>query len=159
LSLVDPDNRRPVDYGLRRRLLMDLKAMSGDSPAAAVMMRAEEGLPKLWTIHQALQLRQERPEWFGSAGAYRRLIAEGPKSDHVIAYIRGDSVVTVVPRLTMKLGGAWRRTTVSLPEGRWRNRLTKTTVDGGTIAVDALLKEFPVALLVRDEGTGEKSDA
>jgi (1->4)-alpha-D-glucan 1-alpha-D-glucosylmutase len=68
-------------------------------------------------------------------------------------------VATVVPRLTMKLGGAWRRTMVTLPDGRWRDRLTNRTFDGGKVAVDELLKDFPVALLVRDDGAGDKSDA
>ncbi len=159
LSLVDPDNRRPVDYELRKRLLAELKAMEGDNTATKVMERAEEGLPKMWTIHQALQLRRERPEWFGAQACYRPLVVEGAKSDHVIAYLRGDAVATVVPRLTMKLGGAWRRTMVTLPNGTWRDRLTNRTFDGGKVAVDELLEDFPVALLVRDDGAGDKSDA
>jgi (1->4)-alpha-D-glucan 1-alpha-D-glucosylmutase len=159
LSLVDPDNRRPVDYEIRKRLLAELKAMEGDNTATKVMERAEEGLPKMWTIHQALQLRRERPEWFGAEASYRPLPVEGAKSDHVIGYLRGDAVATVVPRLTMKLGGAWRRTMVTLPDGRWRDRLTNRAFDGGKVAVDELLKDFPVALLVRDDGAGDKSDA
>jgi (1->4)-alpha-D-glucan 1-alpha-D-glucosylmutase len=158
LSLVDPDNRRPVDYKIRRRLLAELKAMNGENPAVKVMMGAEEGLPKLWTIYQALQLRGERPGWFGAESGYTSLPVEGAKSDHVIAYLRGDTVATVVPRLTMKLGGAWRRTTVTLPDGRWMNRMTNETVEGGKVAVEMLLKDFPVALLVRDEAE-EKSNA
>ena len=163
LSLVDPDNRRPVDYELRRRLLDELKAMRGDDVAARIMELADEGLPKMWTIHQALQLRRKRPEWFGAEAAYTPLVVNGAKRDHVIAYLRGDTVATVVPRLTVKLIGTWRDTTVALPEGRWRNRLTGAVVDGGRVAVKSLLRDFPVALLVReDEGEGEgedKSDA
>jgi (1->4)-alpha-D-glucan 1-alpha-D-glucosylmutase len=158
LSLVDPDNRRPVDYKIRRRLLAELKALNGENPAVKVMMGAEEGLPKLWTIYQGLQLRGKRPEWFGAEAGYTPLPVEGAKSDHVIAYMRGDTVATVVPRLTMKLGGAWRRTTVTLPDGRWMNRMTNETVEGGKVAVEMLLKDFPVALLVRDEAE-EKSNA
>ena len=68
----------------------------------------------------------------------------------VIAYLRGDAVATVVPRLTARLLGAWRDTTIKLPEGRWRNRLTGELVAGGDVAMKALLREFPVALLVKE---------
>ncbi|HTD96762.1 MAG TPA: hypothetical protein VK627_07520, partial [Edaphobacter sp.] len=149
LSLVDPDNRRPVDYALRRGLLRELQEMTGGNVAARVMARAEEGLPKMWTIHQALQLRREHPEWFGADAAYTPLAVQGGKRDHVIAYLRGDAVVTVVPRLTLKLGGAWRDTTVEIPGGMWLNLLSGAGVEGGMVAMKNVLKEFPVALLVR----------
>jgi len=155
LSLVDPDNRRPVDYEERRRLLNELMAMRGEDVAAQVMARVEEGLPKMWTIHQALRLRRERPEWFGAEAGYTPLAVDGAKRDHVIAYLRGERVVTVVPRLIVKLLGTWRDTTVLLPEGRWRNCLTGAVLSGGRSAVRGMLKDFPVALLVReDEGEG-----
>jgi len=154
LSLVDPDNRRPVNYEIRRWLLGELKGMDDGSVAAQAMARAEEGLPKMWTIHRALEVRRERPEVFGAEGAYIPLVVEGTKSEYVIAYLRGDSVATVVPRLTMKMAGAWRRTIVTLPEGRWRNRLTNGMVNGGKVAVEDLLREFPVALLVREDAAG-----
>jgi (1->4)-alpha-D-glucan 1-alpha-D-glucosylmutase len=151
LSLVDPDNRRPVDYALRSRLLDELKQMTGDV-ATQVMYRADDGLPKMWTIHQALHLRRERPECFGAAAAYVPIEVDGAKHDHVIAFRRGDDVVTVVPRLIVKLAGVWRDTWVALPQGRWRNRLTGRSVEGGQVAVKDLLKDFPVALLVREAG-------
>jgi (1->4)-alpha-D-glucan 1-alpha-D-glucosylmutase len=66
--------------------------------------------------------------------------------------LRGDSVATIVPRLTIKLLGIWKDTTVTLPEGRWRNRLTGADFDGGKVAIKNLLKEFPVALLVKGAG-------
>ncbi len=153
LSLVDPDNRRPVDYDVRKRLLCELKHMSGQDVAAQIMLRADEGLPKLWTIHKALELRRERPECFGAEAEYTPLEVDGDKHDHVIAYLRGEDVVTVVPRLTLKLGGAWKDTIVVLPKGKWRNRLTGGSVEGGVITMKVLLKDFPVALLVR-EGAG-----
>jgi (1->4)-alpha-D-glucan 1-alpha-D-glucosylmutase len=159
LSLVDPDNRRPVDYALRRRLLKELKEMTGENVAARVMERADEGLPKMWTIHQALKLRRERPEWFGAEAAYTPLKAEGAKREHVIAYLRGKSVATVAPRLTLKLMGAWRDTTVLLPKGAWMNLLTGDSLDGGAIAMKGLLKDFPVALLVRTGAGGGRHDA
>ncbi|HZD50693.1 MAG TPA: malto-oligosyltrehalose synthase [Silvibacterium sp.] len=150
LSLVDPDNRRPVDYDLRRKLLSELQQLSGDDIGAQIMNRADEGLPKLWTIHQALLLRREHPEWFGAEANYTPLLAEGSKSDYVIACMRGDSVVAVVPRLFLTLDGSWRRTRLTLPEGRWTNRLTKTETNGGAIDLEGLLRHFPVALLTRE---------
>jgi (1->4)-alpha-D-glucan 1-alpha-D-glucosylmutase len=158
LSLVDPDNRRPVDYTLRKRLLCELKRLKVEDVAAQVMMRADEGLPKMWTIHRALELRRDRPECFGAEGEYTPLEVDGDKHDHVIAYLRGEDVVTVVPRLTLKLGGAWKDTMVVLPKGRWRNRLTGGSVEGGVITMRLLMKDFPVALLVREGvGAGESN--
>ena len=154
LSLVDPDNRRPVDYALRCRLLQEIENLS----ATEAMERAEEGLPKLWTIRHALHLRRERPEWFGAEAGYRPLKATGAKKSHVIAYLRGDSVITVVPRLVVTLDRVWGNTAVALPKGRWKNRLTGEVVDGGAIGLSRLLESFPVALLVREEEQ-RKSDA
>jgi len=150
LSLVDPDNRRLVDYNHRRRLLAEIKNMTGLDAVARVMQGAEEGMPKMWTIFHALHLRCEHPEWFGTAAAYTPLLSEGAKREHVIAYLRGDAVATVVPRLSSRLMNAWRDTTVPLPDGRWKNQLTGEEVMGGKVAMKALLKEFPVALLVRE---------
>lgn len=157
LSLVDPDNRRPVDYELRKRLLQDLKAMHGEDIASRIMARSDEGLPKMWLVHQALQLRREKPEWFDAQAAYTPLAVDGVKSEFAIAYLRGDSLAVVVPRLTVKLGGAWRETTVTLPEGTWTNRLTGIRTNGGRIGIKALLEDFPVALLVREDQ--ERNDA
>jgi malto-oligosyltrehalose synthase len=159
LSLVDPDNRRPVDYQLRIRLMKALKKLHGDNISAQVMAQSEEGLPKMWVTHHALRLRRERPEWFGAEAAYAPLLAEGPKSDHVIAYMRGKSLAVVVPRLTIKLGGAWRETSIVLPRGRWLNVLTGFELEGGRVAIKSLLNNFPVALLVRRDDGKEQSNA
>jgi (1->4)-alpha-D-glucan 1-alpha-D-glucosylmutase len=146
LSLVDPDNRRPVDYAIRRRLLAQTEVLN----AAAMMDRMDDGLPKLWVIHRALMLRRDLPQSFGSDAEYRAAEIEGPKSEHVIAYLRGDDVLTVVPRLTLSAEG-WRDTFVHLPEGRWRNRMAQREYAGGRLAVAELFAEFPVALLQRVE--------
>jgi (1->4)-alpha-D-glucan 1-alpha-D-glucosylmutase len=121
-----------------------------------VIARTEEGLPKMWTIHKALHLRRERPNSFGAEADYVPLMVDGAKHDHVIAYMRGDDVVTVAPRLTVKLDGAWKDTVVTLPEGRWRNRLTGVIVEGGEIEVKGLLKDFPIALLAREDVGGDR---
>ena len=78
LSLVDPDNRRPVDYALRRRLLCQMQHLNVEQ----VWQRIDEGLPKLWTIHHGLRVRREHPECFGENGEYTPLIANGSKAAH-----------------------------------------------------------------------------
>lgn len=143
LSLVDPDNRRPVDYALRKRLLRELPRLN----AQAVLRRGHEGLPKLWTIHHALCLRREKPDAFGEKGAYTPLWANGSRADHLVAYMRGDSVAVLAPRLLLTLGGNWGDTQITLPEKNWRNRLTGKILKGGNIAVKNIFRDFPVALL------------
>ena len=144
LSLVDPDNRRPVDYELRRRLLGELK---GGMAPEEILARMDEGLPKLWVIHQGLQLRRQRPGAF--AGEYEPLRFSGPRAEHGVAFARGGEVAVVVPRLPLRLGGDWQGATLELPAGRWRNELTGEEVAGGTRPMAELLARFPVALLAR----------
>jgi (1->4)-alpha-D-glucan 1-alpha-D-glucosylmutase len=147
LSLVDPDNRRPVDYETRRRLLARVR--DGLAPEA-VLEAADSGLPKLWTIWKALQVRQQHPEAFGPAGAYQPLAAEGRRAEHVLAFARGGRVAVVVPRFPLRLGGDWQGASVTLPAGEWKNPLTGERVSGGAVAVARVLERFPVALLARD---------
>jgi (1->4)-alpha-D-glucan 1-alpha-D-glucosylmutase len=157
LSLVDPDNRRPVDYALRARLLREIERLPAAAAADELMRRADEGLPKLWLIHRVLLVRRDRPESFGAGAAYTPLNVEGSQAGHAVAYLRGDDVVTVVPRLVAPMGGKrlhreWKQTGVKLPQGRWTNRLTGAEVAGGRVAIEEVLRDFPVALLVRDGG-------
>ncbi len=146
LSLVDPDNRRSVDFTVRDRLLGELEA--GLSPEA-ILSRWDEGLPKLWALHRALRLRRARPELFDARGAYVPLLASGPRAGHVVAFVRGDGAVTIVPRLTLTLGGDWRSTSLELPAGNWRDELTGEIHTGGRAELAGLLARFPVSLLVR----------
>ena len=146
-SLVDPDNRRPVDYGRRRALLKEMGGMK----VKQVMERVEDGLPKLWVVHHALQLRKEHPEWFGAEAGYTPVAAEGPHSERVIAYLRGVDVLTVVPRWS-HAAQAWGETAIEVPPGRWRNRLTGAEVASGRMLVEMLLAEFPVAMVERVTG-------
>jgi (1->4)-alpha-D-glucan 1-alpha-D-glucosylmutase len=144
LSLVDPDNRRPVDYDLRRQMLAEIEAgMDVDE----IVRRMDSGLPKLWVAHNALRLRREHPEWFGAEAAYTPVIAEGSKSEHLVGYCRGDHVAVFVPRWTLKLVGNWSASTVELPPGQWKNVLTRETVTGGRVRAQTLFEHFPVALL------------
>ena len=145
-SLVDPDNRRPVDYALRRRLLAELKHLS----VAEIVARAEEGLTKLWTVTQSLHLRREHPAWFREEAAYLPLAASGSRAGHVIAFARGENVIAVVPRAPFTLAGNWADTTLTLPEGTWTNALSAEQHPGGTLPLASLLANFPVALLVKE---------
>lgn len=146
LSLVDPDNRRPVDYDLRRRLLAEMRGMS----ASEVLKRWDDGLPKLWTIFHGLRVRRDLPRSFGPEGEYVSVEVTGSRSEHVIAYVRGGDVATVVPRLPLTFGGDWGDTSITLAEGRWRNRLRGDAVEGGSVRIGDLLAGFPVALLVKE---------
>jgi len=139
-----------VDYERRRKLLADLRGLTGPKVAFQIMERADEGMPKMWVVHQALLMRCEHPELFGADVAYAPLVVAGSRSEHAVAYLRGDSVATVIPRWNTKLGGAWRDTNVELPQGKWANRLTGAVLDGGRVALKTLLREFPVALLIRE---------
>lgn len=151
MSLVDPDNRRPVDFALRQRLLAELE--TGQLTPEAIWQRHEEGLPKLWLIRQALHLRRERPEAFGPEAGYEALAATGPKAQHVVAFVRNGSAITITPRLPLGLGGDWEDTALALPAGIWRNVLTGERAEGGRAqSLGRLLARFPVALLARAPG-------
>jgi len=145
LSLVDPDNRRPVDYDLRRRLLGELDGLAAEEAWA----RPGEGLPKLLVVQRTLQLRRRRPAAYGPEGTYRPLVAHGPKARHAVAFARAEEVVTVVPRLVLGLAGEWAGTELELPPGQWRDEFTCAVVDGGRQPLANLLGRFPVALLAR----------
>ncbi|MEX2480364.1 MAG: malto-oligosyltrehalose synthase [Gammaproteobacteria bacterium] len=146
LRLVDPDNRSPVDFALRERLLAELEGLS----VAQILARSDEGLPKLWVIRQALRLRRDQPRWLGPEGDYRPLNLSGGKAVHGVSFLRGEGVAVVVPRLVHALGGDWGDTALHLPEGHWRNVLSGETMDAGDVPVAHLLATFPVALLVRE---------
>ena len=151
LHLVDPDNRGPIDYDARRSMLSELEA---GMTVEEIMNRIDSGLPKLWTLYCALNLRRNRPEWFGADADFAPLAFEGKKMDHAVGYIRAGSVATIASRWSLKLGGSWANTTVDLPETLWKNLLTNETLSGGRIPMQDILRRFPVALLVK-----ESSDA
>ena len=144
LSLVDPDNRRPVDYGLRRRLVAEVRAMSG----AEAWARRAEGLPKLLVVQRALQLRARRPELLGAGAAYQPLEVAGPAARHGFAYLRGGAAATLVTRFPATLAG-WGGTVLRLPPGTWRDELGGGEWKGGEIPVAEVLSSLPVALLVK----------
>ena len=135
LSLVDPDNRRPVDYEARQRRLALL-----DGGAAPEDLDDE----KLLVTSRALRLRRRYPEWFGASSTYQPLAIH---SDAAVAFVRAGSVLTVASRLTMGRVPD-EDVVVSLPEGAWQDELTGRRYEG-TPALRAIAETFPVALLVR----------
>jgi (1->4)-alpha-D-glucan 1-alpha-D-glucosylmutase len=141
--LVDPDNRRPIDYqGLRGMLARSQKselALPGDGSA------------KLHVVATALRLRRARPDLLGPGAAYTSLSTSGTHSERVVAFLRGGGAAVVAPRLVAAVGGRWADTAVDLPNGRWRNVLDGTTIRGGAVEMSQLVDRFPVALLVEDE--------
>jgi len=147
LSLVDPDNRRPVDYELRRKLLSELAGLSAEQ----AMDRIDEGLPKMFVLRRALELRGRRPEAFGKSGSYHPISASGSKAAHIVAFSRSGAAITLVPRLVLGLQEGWAETSVHLPPGTWRNVLDGERVDGGSGPADRLFDTFPVALLETEE--------
>jgi (1->4)-alpha-D-glucan 1-alpha-D-glucosylmutase len=172
-SLVDPDNRRPVDYERRRRMLSELRAAAEGQDlrelARSLVAAKEDGRIKLYVTYRGLHCRREHPGLF-SAGEYLPLGLMGAQADHVFAFARraGESVALVaVPRLLVRLdpkgeqaplGKVWQDTRLFLPRVdpalRWHNlftgeRLAAVDHDGqAALAVSDLFAHFPVALLV-----------
>ena len=144
LSLVDPDNRRPVDYARLRRLLGAVA--QGRLDEANTPM--DDGGPKLWLLHRLLDHRRRHPDLYRSAG-YAPLAAEGTRREHVVAFTRGDELAVVVPRLVVGLDDDWDDTSVLLPPGKWVDLLAQVDVEGGRSSVGDLLTRFPVGVLVR----------
>ncbi|PPG11222.1 MULTISPECIES: malto-oligosyltrehalose synthase [unclassified Rathayibacter] len=137
-SLVDPDNRREVDFGQRRALLERIDG--GWKPAIDA-----EGAAKLLVTSRALRLRRDRPELFTR---YAAVPAIGPAAEHAIAFDRGGAL-TVATRLPEGLAasGGWNGTVVVLPGHPMEDVLTGRTFAGGVTPVAEILADYPVALL------------
>jgi (1->4)-alpha-D-glucan 1-alpha-D-glucosylmutase len=145
LPLVDPDNRRPVDYTLRR------KALAAFDAGLAV----GEAELKIGVLATALRLRRARPDLLGPAASYGALLAAGSAAAHCVAFVRGRGAVTVVPRLVAGLArrGGWADTKLTLPPGRWRDLLGGSVGLAGDVRLADLLGDASptgVALLVAD---------
>ncbi len=142
-SLVDPDNRRPVDWAARRELLARLD--EGFLPEVDA-----SGAAKLLVTASALRLRRFRPEVFAG---YRAVPADGAAADHAVAFARSASLVAVATRLPIGLAarGGWGDTVLPLPNGTadWHDVITDTPVDGAAPLLADVLGRYPVALLVR----------
>lgn len=152
-SMVDPDNRRPVDYAARAALLEGLEKTT----AGPLLAGWRDGRLKLFVTRQLLRFRHEHSAVF-RFGAHRPLAATGAHAERLVAFLReheGAQVAVVVPRLTAPLGfpalgKVWRNTTIDLPPGRWREAFFGREFSmTAAVPVAELLKEFPVACLVR----------
>jgi (1->4)-alpha-D-glucan 1-alpha-D-glucosylmutase len=129
-SLVDPDNRRPVDFAARREAL------------------SAQRHPKMRVVTAALRLRREKPDVF-TDGDYTPLLAEGSAAGHVVAFVRGADVLTAATRHSVLLGeSGWGDTLLRLPEGTWKSRFGPAQFSGAVSPGD-LFSDLPVALLER----------
>jgi (1->4)-alpha-D-glucan 1-alpha-D-glucosylmutase len=178
-SLVDPDNRRAIDYAIRQRVLRQLQASSqlenvGLPEYAQGLTRSmEDGRIKMYVTWKALSLRNEQPDVF-QHGAYIPLQATGNNAKHVFAFARtlGDSrLLVVVPRLCVRLLGnqlrlptgadVWQETAIQLPDSMgtsFRNVFTRELVSAEpydrctALTLPSVLGVFPVAILVSEHG-------
>jgi (1->4)-alpha-D-glucan 1-alpha-D-glucosylmutase len=170
-SLVDPDNRRPVDFRLRREFLEDLCQRENDASLLDEMLQKwPDGRAKMWVTWKALQWRQRNQE-LAKRGDYVAIEPEGACARHIIAFARkvGKScAVVIAPRFVftltqgepkLPLNGVWQDTTVRLPgeaSGAIRNLLTGDDLQvggDGALRIAGVLEKFPVALLMKQAGS------
>ncbi len=152
LSLVDPDNRRPVDYRRRTEVLDALRRRESEDPIGLVRDLAANPLQdemKLWVTHKALQFRKANRELF-ARGEYLALAVRGPCARHVCAFARRLQelwAVVVAPRWSSRIED-WADTELLVPQDApagWRDVLTGLIPAGWRLA--DLMREFPVAML------------
>ncbi len=162
-SLVDPDNRRPVDYGYRQHMLNEIKRDWEDDPVKLLgnmLTYRQDGRLKLFVVHRGLMARQRFTDVFNQ-GSYVPLFAKGPYEDNLIVFAReweGKTVVAIAPRFftdivdpgDYPIGNVWKDTTLTLPgNSQWRNWFSNQTIDGSDpVELQQLLQHFPLALLV-----------
>jgi (1->4)-alpha-D-glucan 1-alpha-D-glucosylmutase len=170
-SLVDPDNRRPVDFDKRVRLMEELESQEvtgQDELLKDLTANWQDGRIKLYLIRKALSFRLVHKELF-AGGDYSPLEAVGERKDRIVAFARHrrkEWVIVAVPRLVAGLlrrqnslspKDKWPALKIALPRdcpGRWRNVLTNGTVSAKQIAagqrvlfLSGMLERFPCALL------------
>jgi (1->4)-alpha-D-glucan 1-alpha-D-glucosylmutase len=150
-SLVDPDNRRPVDYAARE------KTLAAGTPPTELLPAWQTGAVKQAVIARTLAFRAAQPELFAS-GDYQKLEAEGPVAAHVLAFTRrykGKIIVVAVTRLAVKFGLAlplvpaadWQETFITMPSGRFADVLNDGVIAGNRLPLASLFAKLPVTLL------------
>jgi (1->4)-alpha-D-glucan 1-alpha-D-glucosylmutase len=162
LSLVDPDNRRPVDFERRQQRLAQLRAdaaAAGDDRADFVRRLSandSDGAAKLYLIDRTLGYRREHPDLFAQ-GDYRPLLASGSQADHVVAFARTratEQLLTVVPRLVVRLTGGLASDEPRLPLGAdvWQDTWLPLSSEG---AAPAYRNRLTGRVLVTESRDGE----
>jgi (1->4)-alpha-D-glucan 1-alpha-D-glucosylmutase len=138
-SLVDPDNRRPVDFTFRHAALTALS----EPPVVD-----DTGLAKLWVVSRALRARRDHPGLFTG---YTPLLAEGPRAEHLVAFDRGGAI-TLATRLPVGLSaaGGWVGTSLALPPTRRYHDVFTGARYEGELSVAEALGDYPVALLLAE---------
>jgi (1->4)-alpha-D-glucan 1-alpha-D-glucosylmutase len=138
-SMVDPDNRRPVDFAFRHAALVALT----EPPVLD-----DTALAKLWVVSRALRARREHPELFTG---YTPLRIDGPMREHLVAFDRGGAI-TLATRLPAGLSaaGGWGGAVLPLPAGQYRDVFTGASHARQLLVADAL-DQYPVALLLREK--------
>lgn len=169
-SLVDPDNRRPVDYEKRRRALARILRDHPCDPGqltADLLADGDYDAIKLYVVFCGLQARHSHPDLF-AGGAYRPLSIEGTRGFHALAFARaldGEWCITVVPRFLSRIStpetmadsaALWRDTHIKLTAEaprQWRDAFTHAifSARGGRLSLADLLSRFPVALLSSED--------
>jgi (1->4)-alpha-D-glucan 1-alpha-D-glucosylmutase len=166
-SLVDPDNRRPVDFEKRKRFLDEIRSKQHDANVKIVeemLRRPQDGRIKLFLVFKVLSARHQRAELFAK-GDYQPLAVRGKYSDHIVGFVRGwrdQRAATIAPRFLTSLintdelpvgTDVWKDTEIRWPgplKGQWQNAITGQTIRiAKAPPVGELLTQFPVSLLVR----------
>ncbi|HYG16686.1 MAG TPA: 4-alpha-glucanotransferase, partial [Bacteroidia bacterium] len=170
LSLVDPDNRRPVDYALREKYLQEILERNNGKLIPHLWEHRYDGRIKLWLLHTLLQERKNNPQIFGN-GFYYPLEIKGKYKDHVIAFALRDQMqwyVTAVSlhlaELTTTVSGwmafDWQDTRIIMPGEApelWTDVLTGSTAKGEEVPVSAVFKELPFTLLKAEYPENKRS--
>jgi (1->4)-alpha-D-glucan 1-alpha-D-glucosylmutase len=152
-SLVDPDNRRPVDYERRRRTLRELDSRS----PADLLKDWRSGAIKMKVTRDTLQLRAKYPDLFTS-GTYEPLKVSGHHADRCVAFRRTHGnieIIVATPRLTVPLGfppigNVWKNTRIEIPSGTFKNIFTNETVSA-PLELSKVFAQFPLAVLVNEK--------
>lgn len=162
LSLVDPDNRRPVNYQKRSEFLQQIKEESAQNIGHLIkelIETKENGKIKLFLTHQLLKARKEFLEIFQN-GDYQPIEVTGKYQNHIIAFARNyldKTIVAIAPRFLttiikpgqLPLGvEIWENTSLNLPNKNWHNLIEDRTIGGENLAVGEILHNFTVALLI-----------
>ncbi|MEQ9438618.1 MAG: malto-oligosyltrehalose synthase [Cyclobacteriaceae bacterium] len=164
LSMVDPDNRRPVDYAARKYQLDQFSALEQPlKTIRALTSHLDDPAIKMFTLHRALQLRQQWPALFAES-MYQPLVTTGTYANHVLAFLRRHQdrfVIVVIPReivgllpedQSLPIGKLWKDTAIAIPDlpgDLWKNQFTNEilSTSSASLSLSAILQHFPVAIL------------